>query len=102
MAAVADPLENFVDREIIRLDANCSVAQFVLVTGLLAKIIATCTVHPGGPIRTPCASGGLSLHRGAQAVQHGVHVMMSAKGLMRAHEATRGIVRLRIPSSRIA
>ena len=88
MAAVADPLENVVDREIIHLDANRFSWLGVLTTGLLTKIIAT------------CASGGLSLStiRGAQAVQHGVHVLMSAKGLMRAHEATRGIVYLRIPS----
>ena len=39
------------------------------------------------------------VHPGPQAVQHGVYVMMSAKGLMCAHEATQGIVRLRIPSS---
>ena len=45
----------------------------------------------GGSVCTPYASG-------AQIVQHGVHVMMSAKCLKRAHEATRGIVRLRIPS----
>ena len=31
-------------------------------------------------------------------MQHGMHVMMSAKGIMRANEATRGMVRLRIPS----
>ena len=45
----------------------------------------------GGSVCTPYAYG-------AQIVQHGVHVMMSAKCLKRAHEATRGIVRLRIPS----
>ena len=111
MAAVADPLENVVDREIVHLDANCFsytcsssssvVVQFVLTTGLLTKTIAmSCIrgpqsaphVHPGVPDRILYASGG------PQAIQHGVHVMMSAKGLMHAHEAMRGIVYLCIPS----
>ena len=97
---IYDPLEIVVDRDHSPGCQSLFVApavQFVLATGLLAKIITTCAsggpnlprVHPGGSVCIP----------GAQIVQHRMHVMLLAKRLMCAHEATRGIVRLRIPSN---
>ena len=74
----------------IAFHSSSSAVQFVLVTGLLAKIIATCSsrgpVSAGGVRSAPCPA----CIRGAHSVQHGVHVMMSAI----AHEATRLVMLL--------
>ena len=60
---------------IVRSSSSSVVVYFVLATGLLTKIVATCA--SGGPMQS-----APHVHPGPQAVQHGVHVMMSVKGLV--------------------